>query len=222
MPEDPSATLDRRRARLRSDVSLAARVLPTHYPLTTFIAVNPLDGLRHLPFHAAAQRAGELYGARATLPEAAYRRYHAQGRITDLDLEAVLTRRYPRILDQPPLPLGGRAVELLSVLRADLQHGQPAPDPVRVYRTISEQAAPAVADRVDALASRWCAAFLTADDTAWPMPGRRDGFYPAWRDLAHRDHTLTRAARAALRALPARAEDAALTALRTLGVAEGA
>ena len=37
--------LDTRRAQLRGDVALAARILPTHYPLETFIAVNPLAGL---------------------------------------------------------------------------------------------------------------------------------------------------------------------------------
>ena len=45
-----TADLDTRRARLRSDATLAARVVPTHYPLETFIAVNPLAGLESMPF----------------------------------------------------------------------------------------------------------------------------------------------------------------------------
>ena len=52
-----------KRARLRSDVTIAARVLPTHYPLETFIAVNPLSGLETMPFEQAIRRAADLYGS---------------------------------------------------------------------------------------------------------------------------------------------------------------
>jgi uncharacterized protein YbcC (UPF0753/DUF2309 family) len=192
--------------------------------LRTFIAVNPLDGLRHLPFDTAAFRAGELYGAPATLPEQAFRAYYAQGRVTSDDLDHALRRRYPHLAADPPAPASASGVTLstLGVLRADLLFGAPAPDPVRVYRTRSEQIAPAVADQVDELSSRWCAAYLTVDTSAWPMPEHPDGFYAAWRTLAHRDPTLSRSVRSALRAAPERADDAALTALYTLGIVEAA
>ncbi|WP_293059101.1 putative inorganic carbon transporter subunit DabA, partial [Mycobacterium sp.] len=48
---------DTRRAQLRSEVNLAARVIPVHYPLETFIAVNPLAGLESMPFEQAIRRA---------------------------------------------------------------------------------------------------------------------------------------------------------------------
>lgn len=217
---DRAVTDDRARSRLRSNVAVAARILPTHYPLRTFIAVNPLDGLRHLPFETAAFRAGELYGARATLSDDAYRSYYAQGRITSDDLDQALTRRYPH-LGEATASAGG-ASDALGVLRADLLFGAPAPDPVRVYRTRSEQIAPSVANQIDELSSRWCAAYLTADTTAWPMPEHPDGFYAAWRTLSHRDPTLGRSVRSALRAVSERADDAALTALDALGVVETA
>ena len=67
-----TADLDTRRARLRSDATLAARVVPTHYPLETFIAVNPLAGFEALPFEQALRRAGDLYGTRGTLAEEAF------------------------------------------------------------------------------------------------------------------------------------------------------
>lgn len=218
---------DRARARLRSNVAVAARIVPTHYPLRTFIAVNPLDGLRHLPFETAAFRAGELYGARATLSEERYRDHHSQGRITTADLDHALSRRYPHLAFGSPRPAvlrdpAGRTLDALDVLRADLLHGAPAPDPVRVYRTRSEQIAPDVADRIDELSSRWCAARLTADTSTWPMPDHPDGFFAAWHALAHRDPTLPGPVRAALRTVPVRADDAALAALDALGVDEAA
>ena len=54
--------LETQRAQLRAAVSLAARVVPTHYPLETFIAVNPLAGLEGMPFEQAIRRAGDLFG----------------------------------------------------------------------------------------------------------------------------------------------------------------
>ena len=48
-----TADIESRRAQLRSDVSIAGRLLPTHYPLETFIAVNPLAGLEGMPFEQA-------------------------------------------------------------------------------------------------------------------------------------------------------------------------
>lgn len=78
-------SIDALRAQLRSEVNLAARVVPTHYPLETFIAVNPLAGLEGMPFEQAVLRAGDLYGVAGLLDETAYRDLYHRGRITDAD-----------------------------------------------------------------------------------------------------------------------------------------
>ena len=211
---------ENRRARLRSDVSLASRVLPTHYPLATFIAVNPLAGLEGMPFEQAIRRAGDLYGMKGTLYERTFREFHREGRITDGDLDRALMQRFPNLRDTPDLVLGGRCVSRLELLRSDLVHGTAAPEPQRRFLTRSEKQAEAVAGKVDAQAAKWCAAFLGA--ATWPMPGREDGFYAAWRALAPSDRTVPRAARAKLRRTAARADDAALQALSILGVDDDA
>lgn len=208
------------RARVRSDVTLAARVIPTHYPLETFIAVNPLAGLEGMPFEQAVRRAGDLYGTAGTVGEAAFRQMHRQGRITDADLDSVLARRYPNLTAESTLRIGGRTISPVELLRADLLHGAEAPAPSRRYRTLSESAAPEVAATVDAQTAKWCAAYL--GDAAWPMPGRERGFFTAWRSLADADRTLPRAVRKELRGLADRADDALLAALSSLGVDEAA
>jgi hypothetical protein len=203
----PAMSIEVRRARLRTDVTLAAKVVPTHYPLETFIAVNPLAGLEPMPFEQAIRRAGDLYGMPGTLGEPAFRELHRQGRITDADLDGALARRFPN--------LGADALELL---RADMLHGEPAAAAHRRYRTSSESRVPAVAGIIDAQTAKWCAAFFGG--AAWPMPGRERGFFSAWRALAPSDRSLPRRARTALRELPDRADDAVLGALVMLGIAE--
>ena len=217
-PDLDTPDLNTRRARLRADVSLASRVVPTHYPLETFIAVNPLAGLEGMPFEQAVRRAGDLYGMSGTLGESAFRQLHRDGRITDADLDRALARRYPNLAGQPELRLGDREVSPLEILRAELLHGIDAPVTKRRFITRSEKSAPEVADTVDAQTSKWCAAFF--GDAAWPMPGREKGFYAAWRDLASADRSVPRAARAELRRLTARPEDAVLEALARLAVAD--
>ena len=217
-PDLDTPDLDTRRARLRAHVTLASRVVPTHYPLETFIAVNPLAGLEGMPFEQAIRRAGDLYGMSGTLGEPAFRRLHRDGRITDADLDRALARRYPNLAGEPGVRLGGREVSPLEILRAELLHGIGAPKAKRRLVTRSEKSAPEVAAGVDAQASKWCAAFF--GDAAWPMPGRDKGFYPAWRALAPADRSVPRPARAELRRLTARPDDAVLDALARLAVAD--
>jgi uncharacterized protein YbcC (UPF0753/DUF2309 family) len=213
-----AARLAERRSQLRSDITLAARVLPTHYPLETFIAVNPLAGLENLPFEQAVRRAGDLYGMRGTLAENGFRDLYRTGRITDADLDRVLERRYANLLAEPELRFGGQAVTPAELLRGDLLHGTGTPQPTRRYRTNGERFAPEVAQSVDAQAAKWCSAFFGS--AGWPMPCRDAGFYAAWRELASSDPTLSRKARARLRVVPGRPDDAVLQALSALDIGD--
>ncbi|ORB45671.1 DUF2309 domain-containing protein [Mycobacterium persicum] len=215
-----NVSTETRRAQLRSDVNLAARVIPTHYPLETFIAVNPLAGLESMPFEQAVRRAGDLYGSAGVLDETTFRGLYRSGRITDADLESTLRLRYPTLLDGEPVRMGTRVMTPSQLLRGDLLHGSLAPKPLRRNLTRSEQVAPQVAGQVDAQATKWCAAFFGSPAAGWPMPDHHLGFYRAWRTLAPGDHKLSRRARASLRKAPTRADDAALQALDQLGVAD--
>ena len=204
------------RLRLRSQVAQAARILTPTWPITTFIAVNPLGGLEDRPFADAARLAGELFGARAALPETAFRTAYRDGRVTDRDLMTALRR-----LDVPrgaPLLFGVGSITADQLRLADLLHGTPAPGPRRRAATRSTREAPELAATVDAQTTKWCAAFLDTGQAAWAMPGRQLGFYRAWRELAHRDRSLTRLSRSRLRALPDRGEDACLAALDALAI----
>ena len=206
------------RAWIRTEANLAGRFLAPVWPIGTFIAVNPLGGLEDLPFAGALQRAGELLGARGTMPESWFRAEHASGRITDQDLLAAMRRR--GLLSAEPVrqQLGERSITEAELLLLDLHHGQEAPPPTRRLRMRSELAAADVAHAVDGLATKWCAAFLDCEQASWKMPGREQGFYAAWKRLAWRDPSVSAGTRRTLRELPHTPEDAALAALDGLQV----
>ena len=206
------------RARLLTDVNIAGGVLAQAWPIETFIAVNPLGGFENLPFDQAVARAGELLGARGTLDEGLFRRAHADGRVTSEELLAAAVARAPGLADAGPVRFAGQVASPEDLILCDLLYGEPAPPPVRQERTLGEILAPGIAAEVDAQTSKWCSAFLDGGQAGWTMPGREDGFHAAWRDLAPRDRTLSRAVREKLRDLPERADDTALEALGSLGV----
>ena len=193
-------------------------MVPTHYPLETFIAVNPLAGLEGMPFEQAIRRAGDLYGMPGTIgqdafrallpPRPDHRRRPGPGTAAPL----------PQPGSAPAIRLGGANLTSLDLLRADLIHGTGTPKPQRRFITRAEDSDPAVADdgrcpdvqvvrRV--LRRRGMA---DARTRGWLLPGMA-------RAGGRRPHGGPRGTRG-LRRVAERADDAVLDALDRLGVAD--
>lgn len=205
------------RMRYRADVAVAARIVAPSWPLSTFIAVNPLGGLEQLPFEAALTVAGDFYGTRGMLSEPHFRELHAAGRITAADLAGALHRRLGTV-DRTLLALGDSTLTPLQLLIADLRVGVPAALPKRRMLTRAEQEDVALAARIDGHCAKWCAAYCDGGQAAFTLPGREAGLYASWRRMAGRDRSLPASVRAYLAGLPESAEAAALSALSALGV----
>jgi len=187
----PTTASTASRARLRADVLVAARLLPVARPLADFVAVNPLSGFEHLRFADAVHQSADLFGTIGHLGEARYRELARSGRITADDVLAVAPAgtTLATLLDGPVVPPGARR-RLTPAERHDRAHGTD------------------LRAAVDAHTVRWCAAFLDQGQASWPMPGRADGLYAAWRRLAVHDATLPDHVRRHVRALPTTADEA--------------
>ncbi|MFP5370132.1 MAG: putative inorganic carbon transporter subunit DabA, partial [Actinomycetes bacterium] len=75
---------------LLADVSEAAEIIAPLWPLTNFVAVNPLVGLQHLLFDDATAVARRWLRARTHLTLAGFRAAHARGATTDADLRRAI------------------------------------------------------------------------------------------------------------------------------------
>jgi uncharacterized protein YbcC (UPF0753/DUF2309 family) len=78
---------------LKDALNRISQILPAQRPLEVFIAQNTLRAFEHLPFEDAVERAADVYGAQAFLPEQRYLEEYHRGRITDSDLASVLAEQ---------------------------------------------------------------------------------------------------------------------------------
>ncbi len=178
-----SVTLtDVERSRLSADVARAGASVAPYWPLTTFVAVNPLSGLQELPFAEATATARRWFAARTHLPLEEFRTEHAQGRIGDDELDESIRRRFPWLAEVGPLDLGTGRVDAVDVVRWDLLRGPTGDQVASSPRT--------VADALDDVLTTWCATFVDDAHVPWSMPDRSRGFYRAWRAVASADRRL--------------------------------
>ena len=77
-----------------------------------------------------------------------------------------------------------------------------------------------IADQINRELIKWCEAFLDEGHATWPMPGREQGFYRAWKFLAEREWSPCgiKDSQEKLARLPAQPEDALLESLTALGI----
>jgi uncharacterized protein YbcC (UPF0753/DUF2309 family) len=178
---------------LLADVAKAAAIIAPLWPLTSFVATNPLLGLQHLPFDDATAVARRWLRARTHLTLAAFREAHARGVTTDADLRRAIIEVDSKLASQPSFEIGERTVDAVEIIRLDLLVGpddkprETAGD--RVGRTGVE-----TVRAVSQLVAAWCAVFVDEAGVRWPMPRREHGFFRAWRELARHDRRLRRLA----------------------------
>jgi len=216
-----------RRSRLLADVARASSIIAPLWPLTSFVAVNPLNGLQHLTFDDAAAFVRRWLGARTHLSLAAFRSRYDRGLISDADLRRAIIETDPLLQTSPSIIVGRQSLTPVDVIRLDLLYGPEFPDSPRVASAIERRDPPAPATvlrSLDDLVTGWCALYADEAEVPWAMPGRERGFYRAWRQLAPYDPRVRKLVGTAglswLRQLPPRAEDALDSALSVLGVSE--
>ena len=140
----------------------AAQAVGSVWPLHSFVTANPLAGFEDRPFHEAVSDAEQLLGGDGYPSVAVFRRAWETGQIDPEILEAELNRHG---FDADP----ERSLDRMATTSTD--------------STTTSTAT----DRVDAVLTRWLAAFLDQGQAEWPMPNREAGFYDAFRSIARYD-----------------------------------
>jgi uncharacterized protein len=217
--------LEETRVELLTDVQLAAELFAPLWPLTSFVAVNPLGGVQHRSFDTAVGLARTWLGARTHVDLEVYRDLHRRRRISDAALRQAARAVVPALDELGRVHLGKVRVEAVDLVLLDLLHGPQAPPPAPPP-TAGGRCTPSlddtIATAIDEVVATWCATVATGSGAAWRLPARGAGLPVAGSALAGDRRVRDLVGRDGLRwlaSLPDDPGEALEQALAELGVA---
>ncbi|MBB6646038.1 DUF2309 domain-containing protein [Halobellus ruber] len=149
-------------------IDAAADAVGAAWPLHSFVTANPLAGFEDTPFHEAVADAERLLGGDGYPSAAVFRGALEDGRID------------PELLREE-LDAHGYETDPEASLSA-LAAAESDPS-----GTADDTATSPATERVDAVLTKWLAAFLDQGGAEWAMPDRDRGFYTAFRAVARHD-----------------------------------
>ncbi|MBC2838461.1 DUF2309 domain-containing protein [Robiginitalea sp. SC105] len=141
----------------------ASEVVGKTWPLYAFVTSNPLTGYEKSPFKEALSKAAGIFGARVYPEPELFRKAWENGEI------------HPDIL--------------LPILR---EHGMKDTPEHYLKQLVADpgQSPETGSQELDRITAKWVMAFLDEGLAEWAMPGKKHGFYKAWRRLAGYDQDL--------------------------------
>lgn len=126
LEDDPTSLSDKTAASLRHIIEHSAHLLPSQGPIEVFVHHNTLHAFEEQSFHEAVKSGLARYGAEPYLSEPEYRRLYSTGRITDIDLEAVIQDELGERANEQISGLGTRCEIRYAMLRHPLHIGPDA------------------------------------------------------------------------------------------------
>jgi len=166
-------------------IDAAAESVGSVWPLHSFVTANPLSGFEDRPFHEAVAEAEQLLGGDGYPSAAVFRRALETGGIDRDVLRAELSAHGYEATPEESLD---RMADTASTgVTADTASTGVTADTASTGVT-ADTTTPV--DRVDAVLSKWLAAFLDQGQAEWSMPDREQGFYRAFRTVAPHDREI--------------------------------
>jgi uncharacterized protein YbcC (UPF0753/DUF2309 family) len=151
---------------IEESIEAAATTVGSVWPLHSFVTANPLAGFEDEPFHEAVAAAERTLGGDGYPSADVFRRALDAGRIDPDVVRAELTEH-------------GYDCDPEAALDSMATAAAASDDTVETATTAT--------DRVDAVLTKWLAAFLDQGQAEWSMPNREQGFYAAFRAVARYD-----------------------------------
>ncbi|MFC6873296.1 DUF2309 domain-containing protein [Halobellus marinus] len=148
---------------IEESIESAAESVGSLWPLHSFVTANPLAGFEDQPFHEAVEAAEQVLGGDGYPSADVFRDAWDAGRIEPYELQRELRSNGYEMDPETSL-------DRLAAAES----------------TSTSEAAPET-EQVEAVLTKWLAAFLDQGRAAWEMPTREQGFYEAFRGVAPYD-----------------------------------
>ena len=145
-----------------SNIETASKIIGKTWPLYSFVTSNPLSGYENTHFKDAVLTAKQYLNATVFPKATVFKQALNNGEIDAEILSNLLTKNG---FDE---------------------------NPERYLSQLEQEATVALNTNheLDGIMAKWLAAFLDEGLAEWQMPGKKDGFYAAWRQLAPYDRDL--------------------------------
>jgi uncharacterized protein YbcC (UPF0753/DUF2309 family)/formate hydrogenlyase subunit 3/multisubunit Na+/H+ antiporter MnhD subunit len=124
------------RSKVRADVARAATIIAPAWPLTSFVAVNPLGGLEQLGFEEATAVARRQLRARTHLSLEEFRHDHQEGLTTVDDVNWAIESQFIDLCSIPPIRIDGRTVSVNEIFRLDMLHSPDLDDELEPHTAL--------------------------------------------------------------------------------------
>jgi uncharacterized protein YbcC (UPF0753/DUF2309 family) len=147
---------------ISNSIQKAAKVIGKTWPLYSFVTSNPLSGYENSHFKEAVLSAKQYLNA-TIFPKADIFKQALQ--IGEIDMAILSNLLKENKFDETPEFYLGE-MENTKVEALNLNH------------------------ELDRMMSKWLAAFMDEGLAEWQIPGKKEGFYAAWRKLAKYDKAL--------------------------------
>ena len=184
-----------RSAQIRADVARAGRIIAPLWPLSSFVAVNPVGGLEADGFDSAASDARRWLRGRTHLSLAHSRADFRDGLINEDNLIEAIHLRFMELCSRDPLLVGGRTVHPDEIILTDLVHGPEASDGLLPRTALERLTTPESDDVVliDDVLSKWLTSYVSPPPWPHSLPGesftamalRRAGVDPSLGRILH-------------------------------------
>lgn len=147
---------------ISNSIKKAAQVIGKTWPLYSFVTSNPLSGYEKTHFTEAVSTAKKYLNA-TVFPQ--------------------------KEVFQQALEIGEIDTEILINLLKENNFLETPDFYLNLMKTVGSEKIN-VNHELDRVLSKWLAAFMDEGLAEWQMPGKKEGFYKAWRKLAKYDKTL--------------------------------
>ena len=147
---------------ISTNIQKAAKVIGKTWPLYSFVTSNPLSGYQDSHFKDAVLSAKQYLDATIFPKAAIFEQALKAGEINAMVLSAILKEN--NFYETPEFYLKQIKVEGKTSINENHQ--------------------------LDGIMAKWLAAFMDEGLAEWQMPGKKNGFYKAWRKLAKYDTAL--------------------------------
>ncbi len=199
-------------SRLLAQVEEAVRVIAPLWPLSTFIAVNPLWDLRSMSFYDAIDYAAQILEIRGYPTESFFAEAYTSGRVTKNDIQAVIS----------DTDISYEIANTIDCRMYNHQNEESSEVAATGNKTLQNSYSndTLLACAVDRELTKWCAAYAGG---MLPDPVK-NGFYRTWRNIVGSDPTARRIAgkegRKQLATMPENPIDTISKCLDRLSIAE--